>query len=102
MMARNEGMKAEMASMDARLDSLLATMNSASGNQKVDAAAAVINEMVAQRKAMRGHMMAMGPKMMQHMQHHAHMGMMDGMMKSMSGCPMMKPATPEGEQPKHH
>jgi hypothetical protein len=24
------------------------------------------------------------------------------MMKSMSGCPMMKPATPEGEQPKHH
>jgi hypothetical protein len=102
MMARNEGMKAEMGSMDAKLDSLLATMNSASGNKKVDAAAAVINEMVAQRKAMRGHMMAMGPQMMQHMQHHAHMGMMDGMMKSMSGCPMMKPAAPEGEQPKHH
>ena len=100
MMAKHEGMKAEMASMDARLDSLLAAMNAAKGNHKVDATAAVINELATQRKAIRDHMMAMGPQMMQHMMHHAHMGMMEGMMKSMSDCPMMQPAG--SEQPKHH
>jgi hypothetical protein len=100
MMAKHEGMKAEMASLDAKLDSLLAAMNAAKGNKKVDATAAVINELATQRKAMRDHMMAMGPQMMQHMMHHAHMGMMEGMMKSMSSCPMMQPAG--GEQPKHH
>ena len=96
MMARHQGMQAEMASMDAKLDSLLAAMNAAKGNKKVDATAGVINELATQRKAMRDHMMAMGPQMMQHMMHHAHMGMMEGMMKSMSGCPMMQAATPEG------
>lgn len=100
MMAKHEGMKAEMASLDARLDSLLAAMNAARGSKKVDATAAVLNELVAQRKAMRDHMMAMGPQMMQHMMRHADMGMMEGMMKSMSGCPMMQPAG--SEQPKHH
>jgi hypothetical protein len=103
MMAKHADMKAEMASMDARLDSLVAAMNAATGSQKVDATAAVINEMATQRKAMRGQMMAMGPQMMQHMMRHAHMGMAEGMPKSMSGCPMMQPATPDaGEQPKHH
>ena len=100
MMAKHEGMKAEMASLDTKLDSLLADMNAARGSKKVDATAALLNELVAQRKAMRQHMMAMGPQMMQHMMRHAHMGMMEGMMKSMSGCPMMQPAG--GEQPKHH
>jgi hypothetical protein len=101
MMARHEGMKAEMASMDAKLDSLVVAMNAAQGDKKVDATAAVINEMATQRKAMRDHMMAMGPQMMQHMMHRGHMGMMEGM-KSMSDCPMMQPGTPDGEQPKHH
>jgi hypothetical protein len=100
MMAKHEGMKAEMASLDARLDSLLAAMNAARGSKKVDAAAAVLNELVAQRKGMRDHMMAMGPQMMQHMMQHGRTAMMEGMMKSMSGCPMMQPAG--GEQPKHH
>ena len=103
MMAKHEGMKAEMASLDAKLDSLLAAMNAAKGNKKVDATAAVINELATQRKAMRDHMMAMGPQMMQHMMQHGRMGMMEGMTKSMSACPMMQPATPDaGEQPKHH
>ena len=103
MMAKHEGMKAEMASLDTKLDSLLAAMNAAKGNKKVDATAAVINELATQRKAMRDHMMAMGPQMMQHMMQHGRMGMMEGMMKSMSACPMMQPATPDGgEQPKHH
>jgi hypothetical protein len=94
MMAKHQGMKAEMASLDARLDSLLADMNAAKGSKKVDATAVVLNELAAQRKAMRDHMMSMGPQMMQHMMQHGRMGMMEGMMKSMSGCPMMQPATP--------
>ena len=101
MMAKHEAMKAEMASMDARLDSLVAAMNAATGSQKVDATAAVITEMATQRKAMRDHMMVMGPQMMPHMMHQGHMGM-EGM-KGMPDCPMMQPPAPEGgEQPKHH
>jgi hypothetical protein len=99
MMAKHEDMKAEMASMDARLDGLVAAMNAATGSQKVDATAAVVTEMATQRKAMRDHMMAMGPQMMQHMMH---MGRMEGM-KGMPDCPMMQPSRPEGaEPPKHH
>jgi hypothetical protein len=102
MMAKHEAMKAEMASMDAKLDSLVAAMNSATGSQKVEATAAVVTEMATQRKAMREHMMAMGPQMMQHMMRHGHMGTMEGM-KGMPDCPMMQPSKPEGaEPPKHH
>lgn len=52
-----------MDSADARLDRLVGTMNQATGNSKVEAMAAVINEMMAQRKAMRTHarQMMMGP-----------------------------------------
>ena len=103
MMAKHQGMKAEMASLDAKLDSLVVAMNAATGDKKVDATAAVINEMATQRKAMRDHMMSMRPQMMQHMMQHGRLGVMEGMMKSMSGCPMMQPATPDGgEQPEHH
>ena len=99
MMAKHEDMKAEMASMDARLDSLVAAMNAATGSEKVDATAAVVTEMATQRKAMRDHMMVMGPQMMQHMMH---MGKMEGM-KGMPDCPMMQPPTPDGAAPpKHH
>ena len=102
MMARHEDMKAEMASMDAKLDSLVAAMNAASGSQKVDATAAVVTEMATQRKAMRDHMMAMGPMMMRHMMPPGHMGMMEGM-KGMPDCPMMHPPAPDGaEPPMHH
>ena len=55
-----------MDSLDHRLDSLVGKMNRASGNAKVEAMAAVINELVAQRKAMRERMHRMmdggGPK----------------------------------------
>jgi LmbE family N-acetylglucosaminyl deacetylase len=44
-----------MDSADARLDRLVGTMNQATGNRKVEAMAAVINEMVAHRRAMRTH-----------------------------------------------
>ena len=48
-----------MDSLDARFDTLVSRMNRATGNSKVTAMAAVINEMVAQRKAMQEHMRQM-------------------------------------------
>ena len=44
-----------MDSADARLDRLVSTMNRATGSRKLQAMAAVINEMVAHRKTMRAH-----------------------------------------------
>jgi hypothetical protein len=48
-----------MEASEARLDQLVQTMNGATGQKKVDAMAAVINELIAQRKKMRGHMRQM-------------------------------------------
>jgi hypothetical protein len=45
-----------MDSMNLRLDSLVTRMNQVSGNKKVAAMADVINELVAQRRAMQQHM----------------------------------------------
>ena len=59
MMGGNPSMMAAMDSLDLRLDSLVDRMNRAGGNQKVAAMAAVINELVAQRKLMRSHMRQM-------------------------------------------
>jgi hypothetical protein len=53
------GLMLAMDSLDHRLDSLLGRMNRASGNQKISAMAAVINELVAQRKVMHSHMQLM-------------------------------------------
>jgi hypothetical protein len=59
-MMMNQGMRQMvMDSMNARLDTLLGRMNRAKGNAKVTAMAQVINELVAQRKAMQGHMRQM-------------------------------------------
>ena len=59
MMGGNPSMMAAMDSLDHRLDSLVERMTRAGGNQKVAAMAAVINELVAQRKLMRSHMRQM-------------------------------------------
>jgi hypothetical protein len=48
-----------MDSMNLRLDSLVARMNQASGNKKVNAMADVINELVAQRRSMQQRMRQM-------------------------------------------
>lgn len=61
------GMMLAMDSLDHRLDSLVGRMNRTSGNQKISAMAAVINELVAQRKVMHSHMQEMD----------GHMRMMD-------------------------
>jgi len=96
MMARRQDAQAKLEVMDARLDKLVAEMNAAKGSKEVDAMekpmAAVLNELVVQRKALQTMMMEMQPAMMAHMAHHMHgaKGAMD--------CPMMKmekPAEPK-------
>jgi hypothetical protein len=78
-----EAMAAQMRVMDslnARLDTLVSRMNRATGNRKVPAMAEVINELVAQRKAMHEHMRRM-------------MESREGMMRKMHGpSPEGRPA----------
>ncbi len=90
MMAKKQEMQGKLAAMDASLDKLVATMNAAKSSKETDAMekpmAAVVNELVAQRKttqAMTREMdAAMMTHMMSHMDMHGTMGEMD--------CPMMK------------
>lgn len=86
MMAMHQEMHAKMEAMDSKLADLVVEMNAASGEQKTDAIAAVVTELVAQRKAMHGMMMKMQTKMMQ------------GKRKSMGDCPMMKQMPSADEQ----
>jgi hypothetical protein len=60
-MMMKQGMRhmTAMDSMNARLDTLVGRMNRTKGNAKVTAMAHVINELVAQRKAMQEHMRQM-------------------------------------------
>ena len=85
MMADHEKMMTEMKAADQRLDELVGTMNAASGTEKADATAAVVNEMVTQRRTMRDGMMKMEGEMMGHMMEHMQAGK-----DSMAMCPMMK------------
>ncbi len=66
-------------SLNRRLDSMVARMNRASGNKKMDAMAAVINELIAQRKAMMTRM-------------HEQMMMGDTMQNMMGGPPGPAPS----------
>lgn len=86
MMADREKMMTEMKAADQRLDQLVAKMNAASGADKVDATAAVVTEMVSQRRTMRDGMMKMEDGMMAHMAEHMQAGK-----DSMAQCPMLKP-----------
>ena len=73
-------MTAMQDSADARLDSLVRAMNAATGNRKVDAMAAVINELIDQRRTMREHMRGM-------MMHRPHPGMMGPGMRRRGTAP---------------
>ncbi|NNE46296.1 MAG: hypothetical protein HKN37_06520 [Rhodothermales bacterium] len=103
MMAMHQKMHAKMKAMDEKLDALVAEMDAAGSRKKTDAVAAVVAELVSQRKAMHAMMMKMQPQMMEHMR----TGMMEGMKQSMGDCPMMK-KMPSGEaqespeQPSEH
>jgi hypothetical protein len=50
MMAEQAKIMADMQAADARLDGLVATMNNASGTDKVTATATVVTEMATQRR----------------------------------------------------
>lgn len=51
----HEEMWQQMRAHDAKLDELVDVMNKATGQARVDAIAAVVNELVAQRRSMRAH-----------------------------------------------
>jgi len=85
MMADQEKMMTEMKGADQRLDDLVGKMNAASGPAKADATAAVVNELVNQRRTMRDGMMRVQHGMMAHMMEHMQAGK-----DSMAMCPMMK------------
>jgi Skp family chaperone for outer membrane proteins len=101
MMAKKQEMQDKLQAMDASLDKLVADMNAAKTSKEPDALekpmAAVINELVSQRKTMRSMAMEMQPAMMAHMLHHMHMHGTKGAME----CPMMKtgkPPEPKAEE----
>ena len=90
MMARHEQMMSDMQVMNAALDQKLAVMEKATGPAKVDAMAAVIAEMAAQRKQMQQKMMAMRSDMMTHMGAHMRAAPLRGNAGPRMDCPMMK------------
>lgn len=59
MMSQRGDMVQRMDAMDKKMDDLIAEMNKARGDRKVDAMAKVITEMAAQRKEMHESMMQM-------------------------------------------
>jgi len=58
MMAGHKAMMADMAAAEKKMDEMIAKMNAATGQAKVDQMAAVITELVAHCKEMHGKMMA--------------------------------------------
>lgn len=84
MMAEHDRM---MQEMDAGLQAKVAAMDAAKGDQKIEAMAAVIKELVAERQQMRDHMMKMREMMKE-----GHQKMGDCCMKSRGPKPMKKEA----------
>lgn len=85
MMAKHEKLMTDLKAMDQKLDDMVAAMNKESGSKKADAMAAVLTEMVKQRKAMRDAMAEMQMADETHQRQHMCMAMM----ASMGGCSMM-------------
>lgn len=81
---------AKMAAADKKLADLLARMNAAKGNEKVEAMAAVITELATQRMQMQEQMMRMQSGMMDHMM--GHMSAMHGASGMMKTAPPPTPA----------
>ena len=77
-------MMQSMTAADQRLSELVAKMNAATGDKKVEAMAAVVTELVAQRKQMQEQMRMQGSMMDQMMSRMATMHGPGGMMKSTS------------------
>lgn len=92
MMQKREQMQQHCQMMDAKLDELANVMNSAEGESKVEAVAALLNELVSQRKSMHQMMMKMRDDMMPMM-----MGGQGGGPAPMSKCKMMMEKMQKGE-----
>ena len=84
MMEKKQQMMQKCKMMDARLDELVAAMNTATGQQKIDAMAALLNELVQQRKSM----------------HEMMMNMQGGMMHGKMQGGMMQGEMSQGKKPK--
>jgi hypothetical protein len=84
MMEKKQQMAAEMKAQDAALTAQVARMNSAKGDEKSAAMAAIVTSLVEQRTAMHARMATMQEEMMPHM-----MGHMQSGKESMAQCPMM-------------
>jgi len=66
MMAGQHQMMMSMQASDKKIDDLIAQLNAAKGNDRIDKLVAVVNELVAERKQMMT-MMSMHGGMMDHM-----------------------------------
>src|SRR4026207_1782286 len=69
MMADHQKMMADMKASQKKLDDLVAAMNQATGDAKVDKLAAVVTELVAQHREMCGRMMSGNMMPMSMIQH---------------------------------
>ncbi|MBZ0110901.1 MAG: hypothetical protein K8J08_00430 [Thermoanaerobaculia bacterium] len=96
MMADREQMMQASQAGDEKLEELLGSIRSASGDAKVDAIQATLEELIAQRRASATMMMKHHPSMME-----GHASMMGGMPHpsedGMAMCPMMKKMVSEDE-----
>jgi hypothetical protein len=99
MMEKHKEMQGKMAQMDQKLNDLVKKMNDAKGNDKVEAMAAVLNELVDQRMGMHQMMSGHHAMMMKHMGEHMQKGA-----TSMMQCPMMNQMKKEetDEHKEHH
>jgi hypothetical protein len=64
MMAGQQQMMASMQAADKKLDDLVAQLNAARGDDRLDKVIAIVKELVAERKTMRGMMAGRGGMMM--------------------------------------
>jgi hypothetical protein len=89
MAEHHEKMLQQRNEMDQRLQQQIQAVDAATGDQKIDAMAAALKELVQQKTQMHQHMAGMMPMMGMHMMM-AHGGEGMDMQKMMSECPMMK------------
>ncbi len=101
MMSAHRQMIAEMKAGGEKLDAVVAAMNAAEGDAKIQATADAVSELVTQHGGMTSRMMSMQPKMMRHMMEHMKMSMTEGGEDAMA-CPMMKEMAGDESDHDHH
>ncbi|RPJ55369.1 MAG: hypothetical protein EHM23_26440 [Acidobacteria bacterium] len=94
MMKQHQQMMSDMQQMNKQLQAKVSAMNSATGEQKVQAIADTVNELAKQHQGMFDRMQQMHSGTMTHMSEH----MQSGGAQSMANCPMMKEMGQSGMQ----